>query len=104
MRRFRKTVEAIVEINRRYRSGHIAREVLFKQKVWEAKALKKQWEYERIIRNRKERRALALIQSFVRRRNFRKVVEAVLLSIRIKNGKASPKEIKNAKFSPLVKK
>jgi len=66
--------------------------------------LKRQWEYERIVRNRKERRALTLIQSFIRRRKFRKVVEAVLLSIRIKNGKASPKEIKNAKFSPLVKK
>jgi hypothetical protein len=35
--------------------------------------------YDRIVRNRKEKKAIALIQSYIRRRNFRRVVEAILL-------------------------
>lgn len=61
VRRFRKTIEAIVEINRRHRDSNMVYDVMFKQKVWEARALKKKWDYERIVRNRKEKKAIKLL-------------------------------------------
>jgi len=47
--------------------------------------------YENMVQQRKEKKAIALIQSFIRRRNFRRVVDAIVYQIRVKKGLVAPK-------------
>ena len=58
--------------------------------------------YENMLQQRKEKKAIALIQSFIRRRNFRRVVDAIVYQIRVKKGLVTPKNLKKSPQNKMI--